>query len=110
MGIILAFTIVLGMTTVFATSGLAGNSNKENTNSDNYTDNIVDLKNIYMTDESDEGTNQNHEVEWWTYDAYKEWLEEEKKTLQDMIGERTWDETRLDSYNPEDIATSQMKQ
>lgn len=29
-------------------------------------------------------------VEWWTYDEYKEWLENEKKILQGMLGERAY--------------------
>ena len=35
-------------------------------------------------------------VEWWTYDEYKEWLENEKIVLQDMIGERAWTSGRGD--------------
>lgn len=30
------------------------------------------------------------QVEWWTYDEYKAWLEEEKLALQDCIGSRAW--------------------
>ena len=30
------------------------------------------------------------DIEWWTYDEYKAWLENEKVELQDMIGERAW--------------------
>lgn len=30
------------------------------------------------------------QVEWWTYKEYKAWLEQEKKDLQEMIGERSW--------------------
>lgn len=29
-------------------------------------------------------------VEWWTYDEYKAWLENEKVELQGMIGEKGW--------------------
>ena len=29
-------------------------------------------------------------TEWWTYDEYKEWLENEKVELSDMIGETGW--------------------
>ena len=31
--------------------------------------------------------------EWWTYDEYKEWLEQEKKTLQEMADEHAMAET-----------------
>lgn len=30
------------------------------------------------------------QVEWWTYDEYKAWLEEEKLALQDCIGSECW--------------------
>lgn len=45
------------------------------------------------------------QVEWWTYEDYKAWLEEEKKALQSVIGERaytssdgwfTWDQEKVD--------------
>ena len=45
------------------------------------------------------------QVEWWTYEDYKAWLEEEKAALQSMIGERgytgtdgwfTWDQKKVD--------------
>ena len=30
------------------------------------------------------------QVEWWTWEEYKAWLEQERKNLQEMIGERSW--------------------
>ncbi|MBD5160552.1 MAG: peptidoglycan DD-metalloendopeptidase family protein [Oscillibacter sp.] len=45
------------------------------------------------------------QVEWWTYEDYKAWLEEEKAALQSIIGERgynstmgwfTWDQQKVD--------------
>lgn len=45
------------------------------------------------------------QVEWWTYEDYKAWLEEEKLALQSIIGERaytstdgwfTWDQKKVD--------------
>ena len=45
------------------------------------------------------------QVEWWTYEDYKAWLEEEKAVLQSMIGEQgyngtdgwfTWDQKKVD--------------
>jgi len=45
------------------------------------------------------------EVEWWTYDEYKAWLEQEKKDLADIIGSRgytsnkgwfVWDQAMVD--------------
>lgn len=45
------------------------------------------------------------QVEWWTYDEYKAWLEQEKRDLADIIGERgytsskgwfVWDQKMVD--------------
>ena len=30
------------------------------------------------------------EVEWWTYEEYKEWLDNERIQLQCMLGEKAW--------------------
>ena len=30
------------------------------------------------------------EVEWWTYEEYKEWLDNERIQLQNMLGEKAW--------------------
>ena len=43
-------------------------------------------------------------IEWWTYDGYKAWLEQEKVTLQSLIGETgmtggvefTWTQEKVD--------------
>ena len=45
---------------------------------------------------SEEDYNNSHpeiNYEWWTYDEYKEWLEQEKKTLQEMADEHAMTET-----------------
>lgn len=51
------------------------------------------------------GWGDDWQVEWWTYEDYKTWLEEEKEVLQSMIGERaytsydgwfTWDQAKID--------------
>ena len=33
------------------------------------------------------------EVEWWTAEEYADWLEQEKKDLQDCLGQRAWTNT-----------------
>ena len=43
-----------------------------------------------LTDEEFEQRFPSPDVEWWTYDEYKAWLENEKVQLQDMIGETGW--------------------
>ncbi len=51
------------------------------------------------------GWGDDWQVEWWTYEDYKAWLEEEKAALQSIIGERaytssdgwfTWDQEKVD--------------
>lgn len=48
---------------------------------------------------------ENWQVEWWTAEEYEDWLEQEKKDLQEIIGERgytggdgwfVWDQKRVD--------------
>ena len=48
---------------------------------------------------------QNWDVEWWTYEEYKAWLDQEREELRDLIGERaytgsdgwfTWDQEKVD--------------
>ena len=43
-----------------------------------------------LTDEELEQRFPSPDVEWWTYDEYKAWLENQKILLQDMIGETGW--------------------
>lgn len=50
---------------------------------------------------SEEDYNNSHPAinyEWWTYDEYKEWLEQEKKTLQEMADEHAMAETSEGSF------------
>ncbi len=67
-----AAAFVFGVTTVFATSA------KDDGNVQQGTD--------YVSDTPD--------VEWWTYDEYKTWLEKEKVELQELIGEKCWTGSR----------------
>jgi len=105
-GIVLALTLILGTTTVFATSALAGNSNSTDNSSpesvmDKYDEETgkkmisVDNGETWMTEEEFENAYPDPEVEaeWWSYDEYKTWLEQEKIALQDMIGEKGWNPT-----------------
>lgn len=43
-----------------------------------------------LTDAEFEVLYPTQDVEWWTYDGYKAWLENEKIVLQSMLGERGW--------------------
>lgn len=50
---------------------------------------------------SEEEYEKNHKAinyEWWTYDEYKTWLEQEKKTLQEMADEHTEVKTSKGSF------------
>ena len=43
-----------------------------------------------MTDAEFEARFPTPDIEWWTYDEYKVWLENEKVQLQSMLGEKGW--------------------
>ena len=43
-----------------------------------------------LTDEEFEARYPTPNIEWWTYEEYKAWLENEKVQLQSMIGEKAW--------------------
>ena len=46
-----------------------------------------------MSEEDYESSHPTINYDWWTYDEYKEWLELEKKNLQEMADEHTMVET-----------------
>ena len=48
---------------------------------------------IEMTREGFEAFLDPVEVEWWTAEEYAAWLEQEKKDLQDCLGQRAWTNT-----------------
>ncbi len=109
MGMLMALVLVLGTITVFATNADAGNNPK--INNGNTTSEINSAVVISRNDKSgkaqisiDNGktwVNEDEyakkfptpEIEWWTYDEYKVWLDNEKVQLQDMIGEKGWNPT-----------------
>ena len=43
-----------------------------------------------LTDEEFEARFPTPNVEWWTYDEYKAWLDNEKVQLQSLLGEEAW--------------------
>lgn len=43
-----------------------------------------------LTDAEFEALYPTQDIEWWTYDEYKAWLDNEKVTLQSMLGEKGW--------------------
>ncbi len=108
-GTLLALTLILGTTTVFATNALT--VNKPRTDNVHTTSGTASASVTSYTDESgktrisedngktwisEEDFRKAHptpNVVWWTYDEYKAWLEQEKINLQTMIGERSWNQT-----------------
>ena len=80
--LIVATVLVVGVTTVFATSAKTddGLSHKNSVRIINAADTVTNSTARFLPPN----------VEWWTYDEYKEWLEKEKVQLQDMIGEWGW--------------------
>lgn len=72
----LAYLIVIGATTAFATSAQATNHSSSEAQE--------------MTEDEYKERFPMYDVEWWTYDEYKAWLEDEKVQLQSMIGEKAW--------------------
>ena len=99
-----AAALVAGTVSVFATSAkpeTAGTSPAETTKEEediiSYLD-PADGKNYYsfddgktfepLTDAQFEQLYPTPDIEWWTYDEYKAWLESEKVQLQSMLGER----------------------
>lgn len=112
----LACIIIVGVTTAFATSAQAEASDsdvsgKNQTVSESFieTATIDEILTSYIDDEgqtrylindgntttnlSEEEFEQQYptsDVEWWTYEDYKDWLENEKVQLQSMVGEKAW--------------------
>lgn len=52
----------------------------------------------WISEEEYEKSHPTINYEWWTYDEYKAWLEQEKKTLQQMADEKTKVETSTSSF------------
>ena len=113
---ITACLVVLGTATAFATSAQPGTAEESKEALDKALNGIAtysesketmmsyvnteDGKTYYsldggetweaLTDEEFEQRYPTPKVEWWTYEEYKEWLEQEKETLQSLIGEKAW--------------------
>lgn len=94
----LAAVMVAGTTTVFATSAHAGNDGSIQGTLISYTDG--DGETCYVLEEGGakrtlsaeefEGQYPSPDIQWWTYDEYKSWLDNERETIQGMVGEKGW--------------------
>ena len=110
--LVLAALIVAGTTTVFATSALAESKGPMDTNYyetetsegvlTSYTDDngetyyVLDDGNTTRTLSKEEFEQQypSPVIKWWTYDEYKNWLDNEKEALQGIVGEKCWTASR----------------
>ncbi len=96
-GIILAFVLVAGTVTIFATSAAAAadNSIASGSITINNQNGLISTDNgkTWINEEEFEKAYPTPEVVWWTYDEYKEWLDNEKTLLQSMIGGKGWNPT-----------------
>lgn len=45
---------------------------------------------VHLTDAELEEKFPTSKIEWWTYEEYKDWLENEKEQLQSIIGQKAW--------------------
>lgn len=97
MGIVLALVLVAGTVTVFATSAAAATDNSISSGiaiADNSTGLIsADGGQTWMDEEEYQKMYPTPDIIWWTYDEYKEWLDNEKIQLQSIIGEKGWNPT-----------------
>lgn len=113
LSIVLAALIVIGTTTVCATSAKVEDSQTDSATisagiEKTYTENgktyYVLWDGSIMEESEYLEKYPTPEVEWWTYDEYKEWLENEKKELQSILGatgsingeEFTWTQEKID--------------
>ena len=113
LSVVLAALIVIGTTTVCATSAKVEDSQADSATisagiEKTYTENgktyYVLWDGSIMEESEYLEKYPTPEVEWWTYDEYKEWLENEKKELQSILGatgsingeEFTWTQEKID--------------
>ena len=93
-GIIVSACLIAGTTTAFAA-----------VNSDGYTREEVPAE-TETADVTDLDSNEYADVEWWTYDEYKAWLEQEKKNIAELVkqGAAGWTQSSGDFIWTQDIA------
>ena len=93
-GIIVSSCLIAGTTTAFAA-----------VNSDGYTREEVPAE-TETADVTGLDSNEYADVEWWTYDEYKAWLEQEKKNIAELVkqGAAGWTQSSGDFIWTQDIA------
>lgn len=119
---IIAVAFVLSMTVVFATSAshasadntpkqisptmMASYYDKESGNTLYTFDNGKSYVALSETEKAE--LFNTPDIEWWTYDEYKQWMEDEKRNMEDMIGEKCSDSRGEYVWSQEDV-DAQMK-
>ena len=93
-GIIVSACLIAGTTTAFAAV------NSENTAPEAV---AAEAGNSYVTDTENA---DNVDVEWWTYDEYKSWLEQEKQDIAELVkqGASGWTHDRGDFTWTQEVA------
>lgn len=94
-GIIVSACLIAGTTTAFAAVNSDNSTHEENPATEAET---AGNTNPESNDESD--------VEWWTYDEYKAWLEQEKQNIAELVkeGAAGWTQDRGDFIWTQEIA------
>ncbi|WP_157793995.1 M56 family metallopeptidase [Paenibacillus donghaensis] len=106
MGVAIALTLMIAVPVVFATDTV-GVSNPEQTSSEQVAVTLTKDEggsSMVSTDGGETWMNEVefqklypvHEIEWWTYDGYKAWLEQEKVALQSLVNAPGWSQKRVD--------------
>lgn len=93
-GIIVSACLIAGTTTAFAAVNSDGD-NREAVPTETETADVTDLD-----------SNDNADVEWWTYDEYKAWLEQEKQNIAELVkqGAAGWTQSSGDFIWTQDVA------
>ncbi len=109
-GLLAAVTLVVGVTTAFATSAVEPKADEPPVAEAEMLETVIAEKIItsyvdrydgktYYSDDNGQTWESGEDfdvrfgetdIEWWTAEEYETWLEEQRKEYQSMLGERTW--------------------
>jgi beta-lactamase regulating signal transducer with metallopeptidase domain len=104
-GMILAVALVISLSAIFATSvksldkddesAMSVKSKIEKTTGENMISD--DNGKTWMNETDYQKKYPGVDVDWWTYEEYKEWFEQEKTALQKLVNAPGWSKERVDS-------------
>ncbi|HEY8349579.1 MAG TPA: hypothetical protein VIM13_07115 [Clostridia bacterium] len=102
---ILAVALVISLSVIFLTafkalhkddeSSMSAKSKIEKTSGENMISD--DNGKTWMSEADYQKKYPGVDVDWWTYEEYKEWFEQEKATLQKLVNAPGWSKERVDS-------------